>query len=844
MLIEIKNLEFTYSEQINPALHHISINVEEGSLVTLCGCSGSGKSTLLRNLKPELAPTGKHSGTILFDGQLFHKIDARTLAADIGFVSQSPDNQIVADKVWHELAFGMESLGYENAVIRQRVSEMAMFFGIQNWFHKNVTELSGGQKQILCLASVLTLLPKVILLDEPTSQLDPIAASEFIGMLHKINKELGITIIITEHRLEEIIPISDQMIVLDSGNVLTSGTPEQVCESLKSLGHPMAQSMPVPVRVWSGVSNQEKSCPLDVNQGRIWLKSFLADRSIENVVAFPNVDVQHLDEKTVLKVRDLFFHYQKAEQEVLKGTSFSVRAGEIYCILGGNGTGKSTLLSVIAGLRKPQSGTIHIFEKKICMLPQNPMTLFVKNTVAEELEDVSHVAAERNEIVRLCRLEAQLNRHPYDLSGGEQQRLALAKVLLKKSDILLLDEPTKGFDQSYKQDFMKLLFQLKEQGKTVVIVSHDVEFCAQAADRCALFFDGMIISENNPHAFFSGNSFYTTVANRMSRGIVSGVITAEELIALCRNQEHSMEESNNRDINAPSDYKKIDSDVVALEVGEQEKYTGQKETDCEEEIDHREEEEIIQELDAANHGKNHIQKRYIFMTAMILLAIPLTLYAGVRFLGNQKYLFISLVVLLECMAPFVMMFEGRKPKARELVMISVLCAICIAGRGLFYMLPEFKPVVALVVIAGASLGAETGFLVGAVTMLVSNMIFGQGPWTPWQMFALGMTGFLAGILFYRKSSEVPMSIKEMWIRVAALAVYGGAAAVILYGGIMNLGSLIMAHSVMNRATIISYYVAGLPFDLIRGVATIIFTALLAKPFMEKIERTRKKYGKI
>ncbi|MDO5402480.1 MAG: ATP-binding cassette domain-containing protein [Eubacteriales bacterium] len=798
MLIEIKNLTFAYPKQGASALEGINVNAADGSFVTLCGRSGSGKSTLLRMLKPALSPKGNKEGEIYFCGSRLENCNERQLASDIGFVSQSPDNQIVTDKVWHEMSFAMESLGYDSKIIKQRVSEMAMFFGIQGWFHKDVNELSGGQKQILCLASAMTLLPKVILLDEPTSQLDPIAASEFIGMLKKINEELGITIIIAEHRLEEIITLSDKVVVLDSGRIIAEGSPIAVCSQLKSQKHVMAEAMPVPVRVWSAVKdndNMRQQCPLDVKTGRQWLKEYIQySPNMEKLYTDENASEKDMGSKRpALIAKGLYFHYERDKCEILKDTSFKVYEGEIYCILGGNGTGKSTLMSVAASLRKPQRGSIATFGKKVGMLPQNPKTLFVKKTVRENLEDIGSSESDLKGVIEVCALAGLLHRHPYDLSGGEQQRLALAKVILNKSDILLLDEPTKGFDKEYKRQFVKLLRNLKSQGKTIIIVSHDVEFCAEAADRCALFFDGDIVSENEPHKFFSGNGFYTTAANRMSRGIVENIITADELVAACSGKIKKTQ----------GEYLQEASVKV-----------------CE---------------DMPNDRKKNMPllTRQLVMVIMILLAVPFTIYAGIYFLGDQKFLFISLLVLLECMLPFMLLFEGRKPQARELVMIAVICAICIAGRGLFYMFPEFKPVVALVVISGAALGAETGFLVGAVTMLVSNIMFGQGPWTPWQMFALGLTGFISGLIFYNKrygNSPVLLSL------------YGMMAALLVYGGIMNFGSAVMSYAALNKETIMSFYIAGLPIDSVRAAATFVFTLFLAKPVIEKIERTRIKYG--
>ncbi|MDY6329177.1 MAG: energy-coupling factor transporter ATPase [Lachnospiraceae bacterium] len=807
-IFSINQLEFEYPESERKVLNNINLNIEEGEFVTLCGASGCGKSTLLRHLKSVLEPAGQRNGEILFMGKALTECDERSQAENIGFVSQNPDNQIVTDKVWHELAFGLESLGYDNEVIRQRVAEMAAFFGIEDWFYRNVSELSGGQKQLLCLASIMTMLPKVIILDEPTSQLDPIAASEFINMLFKINHELGITIIITEHRLEEIIPQSDRVIVMDSGEIIIDDVPEVMCQKLRDMKHSMLLSMPVPIRVYSSVLYGK--CPLNVNQGRKWLEAYSRENNIKKFIEEKNYN---FDEE-VIELKGICFKYEKNGKDVLKDVSLNVHKGEIYSILGGNGTGKSTLLSVICGIRKPYRGKIKLNDdKKIIMLPQNPQTLFVKKTVAENLSDISKDKEQISEVIKMCRLSEFTDRHPYDLSGGEQQRVALAMVLLTKPDILLLDEPTKGLDNEYKTEFAKIINKLSDSGKTIIMVSHDVEFCAEFTHRCALFFDGNIVAENVPYRFFKGNSFYTTAANRMSRGIIEGAITASDIIEACKNEDNTDDSVN--DLKSNRDKNNINDNEIKKEENNPDNEVGKTKDN-------------ISQVNA-------IKKQNIFMAIMFLIAIPITIFSGIYYFDDRKYLFISLLVLLEAIAPFFIIFEGRKREAREIVMISVLCAIGVAGRLAFYMLPEFKPITAIVIITGVSLGAESGFLVGAVTMLVSNIIFGQGPWTPWQMFALGIIGFLSGIIF-RKRKNRP--------NVIMLAVYGFLAAVVIYGGIMNPAAAVMAHARLNKATLISYYVTGFPIDLVNGVATLIFTILLTNPMMDKIERVKKKYDLI
>ncbi len=216
----IKNLNFSYPRANRKALNDINLTIHKGEFITICGQSGSGKSTLIRHLKTVLTPYGEREGEIYYCGQPLIEVPHPMQVSHIGYVFQSPDNQIVTDKVWHELAFGLESLGCDNNTIRLRVAEIAGYFGIQKWFYKKVSELSGGEKQILSLAGIMTMQPDVLILDEPTSQLDPIAASDFIGTIKKINRELGITIIITEHRLEDIIPMSDRLIVMDEGRII------------------------------------------------------------------------------------------------------------------------------------------------------------------------------------------------------------------------------------------------------------------------------------------------------------------------------------------------------------------------------------------------------------------------------------------------------------------------------------------------------------------------------------------------------------------------------------------------------------------------------------------------
>ena len=539
---EIKNLSFSYSiANGKETLHHINLTIEKGEYVVLCGASGSGKTTLLRQLKTVLAPYGKKSGEILFNGTSLEEISQGEQAAKIGYVMQNPDDQIVTDKVWHELAFGLESLGCDQTTMRSKVAEMACYFGIQDWFHKDVETLSGGQKQLLNLASIMAMQPEVLILDEPTSQLDPIAASDFLNTVRKINIELGTTVIITEHRLEDIFPYADRAIVMENGRVIVDDTPRNIGKLLQEQKNDMFAAMPTPVRVFYGVAG-EGECPLTVREGRTWLSKNYSEAKVKSLP----MPEKAQNRETVLSLKDLWFRYEKDSPDVLRGVTADVPAGSLYAIVGGNGAGKSTALKAVCGICKPYRGKVKIFGKPadkykngelfrdcVAMLPQDPKSLFVKKTVREELDEMTDDGEKITEIVDICQIDTLLNSHPYDLSGGEQQRAALAKVLLTNPRLLLLDEPTKGIDSVFKETLARILCKLKEQGVTILMVSHDVEFCAKYADMVSMFFDGQILTTDIPQRFFGNNSFYTTAANRMSRHVFSLAVTAEDVISLC-----------------------------------------------------------------------------------------------------------------------------------------------------------------------------------------------------------------------------------------------------------------------------------------------------------------------
>ncbi|MBQ6692605.1 MAG: ATP-binding cassette domain-containing protein [Clostridia bacterium] len=537
---EIRDLSFSHATARGKAcLSHVDLTVEKGEYIVLCGRSGSGKTTLLRHLKSVLAPGGKKSGTVLFNGMPLEEVPAFEQAAKIGFVMQNPDDQIVTDKVWHELAFGFESLGVAPNAMRARVAEMACYFGIQDWFHRDVETLSGGQKQLLNLASIMAMQPEVLILDEPTSQLDPIAASDFLNTVRKINIELGTTVILSEHRLEDIFPYADRAIVMEQGRIIADDTPGNIGAKLWAQKSDMFAAMPAPVRVFYG-AHCEGTSPLTVRDGRTWLsRSFPQGASVSSL---PDTPAPAASEPPALSLREVWFRYEKDSADILRGVHAEIPTGCIYAIVGGNGAGKSTLLKAIAGIAKPYRGKVSLFGKPnkgaklfngtLAMLPQDPKSLFAAKTVREELLEMCTDEEKIAAAAQSCDILSVMDSHPYDLSGGEQQRAALAKVLLTEPKLLLLDEPTKGIDGFFKEKLAETLKKLTAEGITVIMVSHDVEFCAKYADLVSMFFDGQIMTTDTPRRFFGGNSFYTTAANRMSRHVFSMAVTAEDVVAL------------------------------------------------------------------------------------------------------------------------------------------------------------------------------------------------------------------------------------------------------------------------------------------------------------------------
>lgn len=542
--IKIKDLTFFYNKQEKPAIENLSFNIEKGDFVVLCGKSGCGKSTLLRCLKPIIKPYGKTLGDIIFENEKLEKLSERQQAEKIGFVMQNPEHQIVTDKVWHELAFGLESLGYSTDEIQLRVTEMAEYFGITDLYYNSVNRLSGGQKQLLNLAATMVMGPEILILDEPTAQLDPIAAENFLGTLKKINDELGITVILSEHRLDNVLAYGNKVIVMDSGKIQYCGEPYKILEH--NIDEDVLKLMPMATRIYyeSGMEGADEKTPISISDGRRWLERLVKNgsKNVEDIEKGLDKEInenikrnisEDINKKVIvkndyaIKCKNVWFRYEKASPDIIKGLNFEIKKGEIFAILGGNGTGKTTTMGIISGIRKAYRGKIKI-NGTVSALPQNVQTLFKEETVEDELIGVSSNLIEKMELINV------LKQHPYDISGGQQQKVALAKVLAKNPDILLLDEPTKAIDGIYKESLGRLMMDLKNRGKTIVMVSHDLDFCGQYADRCGLFAQGNLIGVNNVRKFFTKNKFYTTSVNKMAGRSIENAVNKEDVVCFLK----------------------------------------------------------------------------------------------------------------------------------------------------------------------------------------------------------------------------------------------------------------------------------------------------------------------
>ncbi|MCR5208468.1 MAG: energy-coupling factor ABC transporter ATP-binding protein [Eubacterium sp.] len=463
--VTLKSLSFAYPESEYKALDGVTLSLERGSFNLVMGASAAGKSTLLSLLKREIAPFGEMSGELSVNGS-------------VGFLSQNAEESIVCSSVRAELAFGVENLGKSNKEIELLIAETAAYFNLESKLNSDTASLSGGEKQLVCLAAVMMMKPDVLVLDEPCAMLDPVAAERFVNLIKKLHADFNITVLMSEHSSDLLYSYTDSVILLDNGKMLLCASPGEMLSFLESTENSMLSAVPTSFRF------RDKS---------IIVKS--REESVEKGEA-------------ALTAKRLWYAYSK-KCDVLKDCSLEVYKGKINAVIGCNGCGKTTLLKLLAGVYKPYRGKVKA-DGRISMLTQSVKDLFTKEKCADEVAF--------GEITDYLEIGDISERHPYDLSGGQAQRLALAKALERSADIIILDEPTRGLDAVLKKKLGELLVRLVNEGKTVLMVSHDLDFVGEWADFVSFMSDGAVTVTDAKRSFFSSLGFYTTSLSRLTGG--------------------------------------------------------------------------------------------------------------------------------------------------------------------------------------------------------------------------------------------------------------------------------------------------------------------------------------
>lgn len=569
-LIEINDFNFSYNGpdgEKYPCLKDINLEINEGDFILLCGPSGCGKTTLLSNLKKELIPEGIRTGNAKYAGKDIEKLDELTSACDIGYLFQNPDSQLVMDTVIQEIAFPLENIAVPTGEIRNRVSEIVTFFGINDILHKNVNDLSGGQKQLVNLCSLLVLRPKVLLLDEPISQLDPIAAYDFLNILRRLNEEFSISIILSSHQFDNVYSFINRVVFMEKGEIKYSDSPYSIPEDILE-NDLFRHYLPSVTKVYNLLSDKYPALknvkiPFSIREGRQCLSKIKEQISNLNNANGDLDDFDLIDayenQETLIKMENVYFAYER-HSLILKNVTAEIRKGEYIGLIGGNGSGKSTLLELMAGLLKPIKGKIdRKKDLRIGFIYQNPMIHFSKDSVKKEL--ISSLRVDENfkdslleltdeemigneelnsikfdnlnfnfrELLELFGLKELLSHHPYDCSGGEQQKIVIMKVLLEDCGILIMDEPTKALDPISSCNLSKILKNLQKNGISIVMSSHDLNFIANNCERCLMLFDKDILIDNYPKCIFRENNFYTTFVNRMVKDYCPKCITVSDV---------------------------------------------------------------------------------------------------------------------------------------------------------------------------------------------------------------------------------------------------------------------------------------------------------------------------
>lgn len=520
-LFKIQNLSYYYPNTEIPALNEIDLTINEGEFILLLGKSGSGKSTLGRvfnKIVPEFHG-GKIGGTVRG-------------TKEVGMVFQDPEKQLVMDKVERELAFGLENLGIKPELMRKRIMETLSFLNMWDIRDKKTFELSGGQKQKTAVGSTIAMGYRFLILDEPTSQLDPVAAEEILNILKRLNEELGYTIILIEQRIGRCFHLADRILFMDNGRLVFDGNPEEFafwCSSMDMKFLPSMSDLFVKLK--------QEAIPLTIKEGRNKLKELVYCRHSQGIEKNKR---KILNNKEIININKVSYTYENGK-EALKNLNLAIDKGEILGIMGENGGGKSTLLKNISGILKPTKGKL-IVGGEVGFLSQNPNDYLFNDTVYEELKytlDNKNIKDDSRieRVLKDLNIYEYVDRNPRDLSGGERQRVALASILVMEPDILLLDEPTRGLDRDLKDRLGEIVLRFKERGKTIVIVTHDVEFLGKYADRVGLIFDGSVAQIGCRYDILTSGIYYSTQMNKLFSGHVDGILTLEDALNLFKRKQ-------------------------------------------------------------------------------------------------------------------------------------------------------------------------------------------------------------------------------------------------------------------------------------------------------------------
>ena len=513
--LKTEHLTFSYPAEDTDALKDVCIEVEKGSIALVFGPSGCGKSTLLRHLYPGIEPYGKKSGQIFLDGRELQSLDRREICERIGYVGQNAEAQVITDRVWHELSFTLENLGYDDTLMRSRIAEISSYFSIQDWLDRDTASLSGGEKQKLTLACGMLTFPDLLILDEPVSQLDPVMKEEFLQLVRRINEDFGTTVIMCEHDLSGALAMADECFLMEEGIVSEAMNRNEAAGLLIGSGYD--EYLPQTVRAANRLFG---------------IKEVLSVRDMKKLATGKSFSLtgrrtSETSDADAVNLRHVWFRYERKGRDIIRDLSLDIRKKDFVCLIGPNGSGKTTLLGIMSGALTPYRGKVRT-SGRTAMLPQQPVSLFVKDTVREDFENIS---GKYMKYVERFSLENVLERHPYDLSGGEIELCAVIKVLLSDPDIIILDEPTKGMDAGCRIILGRMLEELNREGKTIILTTHDMEFCARFTARTSVIFDGDVVGFDDTGKVLGESCFYTTDMGRIFRGTGIKALLAEEVAA-------------------------------------------------------------------------------------------------------------------------------------------------------------------------------------------------------------------------------------------------------------------------------------------------------------------------